>query len=393
MAQKKVHLYEIDLMRAFIMLGVLSVHTVTIYMSRLTDWTAPFLSVGAVHSSMHFTRESFMFITGLVLFITYYHRPFSTLKFWWKRLTLIAVPYVVWNIAYILYAHNYGHGFEAFLAKLGHSLKVGDQGYVYYVLVSIQFYIVFPILLYGLRKLERWHVHIFIGSFVFQLALTAFYHYWLPNIDYQHQWPYLIARITARYGTFVLTYQFWFVAGGILACHYERVKAYVKSHVALLRWLLVIGVLAMWAQYFFERFVLGYSDSRAELAETPLMAPYALIVTLNMWQLGMAWAERRTRPGWQPFSRFVMLASSTSFGIFLFQPFPLDLLWHIVPHLHTPSWVTYGSVPFAVLFVYFSGMLVAYLIGKVPYLAYCVGRKVKWPVRKPEAANTVSPSA
>jgi hypothetical protein len=388
---KKQHLYEIDLMRAFIMLGVLSVHTVTIYLSRLTDKTLPFLSVAAVHSSMHFTRESFMFITGLVLFITYYRRPFNPFRFWWKRLTLIAVPYVVWNIAYILYFGESGGTFTSFLGKLAHSLKVGDQGYLYYVLVSIQLYIVFPILLYGLRKLERWHAHIFIGSFVFQLALMAFYHYVLPGLDYEH-WPYLLARISARYGTFGLTYQFWFVAGGIIACHYEKLVAFVKTHVPLLRVLLVVGVLAMWAQYFFERFVLGYSDAYAELAETPLMIPYALVVTANLWQLGLAWAERRTRPEWQAFSRFVMVASSTSFGIFLFQPFPLDLLGHIVPRLQTPDWITYGSLPFAILFVYFSGMFVAYWIGKIPYVAYCVGRKVKWPARKTQASHAVSPT-
>ncbi|WP_276131100.1 hypothetical protein [Bacillus sp. Y1] len=36
---KKTHVYEVDFMRTFIMLGVLSVHTMTIFNQQFDDWT------------------------------------------------------------------------------------------------------------------------------------------------------------------------------------------------------------------------------------------------------------------------------------------------------------------------------------------------------------------
>ncbi|MEC2222378.1 MULTISPECIES: hypothetical protein [Heyndrickxia] len=53
------HLYEIDFMRGFIMLGVLAVHTMSIYDAQLNDWTVAFLSMSAVHASMHVMRIFF----------------------------------------------------------------------------------------------------------------------------------------------------------------------------------------------------------------------------------------------------------------------------------------------------------------------------------------------
>ena len=225
---KKLHLYEIDFMRTFIMLGVLSVHTMTIFKNQMDEWTTPAMAFSAVHSSMHVTRMAFMFITGFVMFITYYRKDFQILSFWKKRLLLIAIPYVFWNILYIFFRSFYSldlnGSFVAFLKELGTSLIQGDEFYIYFVLISLQFYIVFPFMLYAFRKTEKWHAHIFIGSIVFQLALMFFYKYAIPHID-RSGWPYLFSH----YGVFILTYQCYFVAGGMVACHYQAICRFIEK--------------------------------------------------------------------------------------------------------------------------------------------------------------------
>ncbi|GGE33577.1 acyltransferase [Pullulanibacillus camelliae] len=373
---KKKHLYEIDLMRGLIMLGVLSVHSITVYISQLEDWTPSLLTLSMIHSSMHFTRMAFMFITGLVLFITYYRRDFNTLIFWKKRILLIAIPYFFWTIIYILFNAGFNGSFRSFLHVLGQSLISGSQGYLYYVLVTFQFYIIFPLLLYGLRKFEKWHRHIFAGSFIFQLLLMSFYKYMLPTL-HTAEWPYLFRVWVANYGVFVLTYECWFITGGILACHYDLIRRFIERHFKLIVTTLVISVLVVWAHYFFDRLMLNDSDHRAKMVEQPLLVPYSFFVILFMLYLGIKWAGRRHKPNWQTFSRFVQLASNNSFGMFLIQPFPLFVLGLIVPVIPAPSWLFFISIPFAILFVYFSSMLIAYLFNKTPILSYCVGRKSK----------------
>ena len=368
-------------MRAIIMCGVLTVHTTTMLLSKMQDGSQAFLWGSAVHSTLHFTRMAFMFITGLVLFITYYRRDFNTIIFWKKRFLLIAIPYVFWNIIYILYSGTYNGSFLSFLHIFGHSLAKGDQGYLYYVLVTFQFYIIFPILLFFLRKWEKWHVHVFIIAFVFQLILMGYYKFFLPNMD-TSAWPAVFKYIAGNYGVFVLTYESWFIAGGILACHFDAVCAYIAKHSKAIYITLASSVVVMWGHYFFNRFVLNETDHKAQMVEQPFFVPYSFVVIVFMLLISMNWARKREWPKWQPFSRFVMLASGCSFGMFLVQPIPLALLKGVLKHISGPSWLFYLLMPFSVLFVYLFSMVVAHWMGKIPLLSYCVGRRTSLPFKK-----------
>lgn len=374
------HLYEVDLMRAFIMLGVLSVHTVTAYMGNLDETSSSYVAVAAIHTSMHFTRESFMFITGLVLFITYYYRDFNPFRFWGKRLLLVAVPFVVWAILDTLWAeHNKTHpdwSADGLTAKITHLLVFGDNFHLYYIVVSIQLYMVFPVLLYVIKKLERWHVHIFIASFAIQMSLMAFYEFTLPHL-HKAGWPKWLAVLANNHGTFVLTYQFWFIAGGIVACHYRDILSFISRHAKTLRTSLIAAVVFMWGHYLFNRFILHQSAAAAESVDQPLMIPYALLVTAGIWYTGVRWARRRKETRYHLFNRFVRIASDASFGIYLLQIYPLHFVQLIVRAMDVPSWLYFGSIPVAILFVYLSAMVMSHLIGKIPYISYIVGRKVR----------------
>ncbi|MGG4040046.1 acyltransferase [Heyndrickxia ginsengihumi] len=383
---KKKYLYEIDFMRMLIMFGVLSVHTTSIFTSQLKDWTTEFLALSAIHSSMHVTRMAFMFITGLVLFITYHHREFHVFSFLKKRLFLIAIPYLVWNVVYILFESTYEidlHGsFMGFLKILLLSLIHGDQFYIYYLLITFQFYLVFPMLLFALRKYEKWHLQIFIWSFLFQLLLMSFYKFAIPHLD-QSNWPYLLTN----YGVFIVTYQCWFVTGGIVACHYDMICKFIEKHYRLIGAILFLGIICMWGHYYLDRAILHESDHKAQSVHQPVFLPYSLFVIAVMLYLGRKWAERRTRRNWQGFSRFVGIASSTSFGMYLVQPFPIYIVNQYIPRIANVHWLFYLSIPIAILFVYVSSMILSYCIGKIPYISYCVGQRTK---KKPNTTRAIS---
>jgi len=108
--------------------------------------------------------------------------------------------------------------------------------------------------------------------------------------------------------------------------------------------------------------------------------PYSLVVTCAFWYAGLAWSKRKELPGWRPFSRFVRVASQTSFGIYLIQPFPLYAMEVVIDNLdgrRIPVWLHYALLPAAVLFSYFSSMLAAYVLMKIPVVSYVVGRRAK----------------
>lgn len=375
---KKTHVYEVDFMRTFIMLGVLSVHTMTIFNQQFEDWTIPFLSMSAFHSSMKVTRLAFMFITGFVLFITYYHKELKLLAFWKKRLSLIAIPYLFWNAIYLLFRGTYSidfHGsISAFLAELWSSLIQGDEFYIYFVLVSFQFYIVFPFLLMLLKRYEKWHLQLFVGSVIFQVILTSFYKLGIPQLDTTN-WPYLLSH----YGVFVLSYQCWFVAGGMVACHYEKICSFLEQHKRTILFLLLVGVVIMWAYYFLNRFILLESDKRAQSPQQPIFLPYSLLVIAVLLIYGRKWSSIRTEPRWKNFSQFIMFASSCSFGMFLVQPFPLFIIKQIVPYFSEAKWMYMFVLPASIVFVYFSSMILSYMLNKTPIVSYVVGKPSKFP--------------
>lgn len=393
MVNKKHHLYEIDLMRAFIMMGVLSVHTSSFFNTFSKDMTPSFLAIGSLITSLHFTRESFMFMTGLVLFVTYYHRSFRARDFWRKRFYLIVIPYIAWNILYILFEGVRNPSFNWAPRVVWHiflqSVLTGNQYFLYYVLVSIQLYVVFPILLKGLKRFERYQLQILIGSFAFQIGLMALNKFVLEGLN-PHSLPPVVAQLDQYRDRFVLTYQFWFIAGGVLACHYEQFVAFARRHAPSIRLALLAGLMILWGHYFFDRLVLHEIEGLSELVLQPIMIPYSLLVTLNMWLAGLAWADRRTLSGWRPFSWFIATASTTSFGIFLIQPFPLYYMESFIHHLQligAPMWLHYSLWPFCILFVYFSGMFIAYWIGKIPLIAYIVGRKAPVSIKSSATAT------
>ncbi|WP_160723079.1 acyltransferase [Bacillus sp. USDA818B3_A] len=377
---KKTHLYEIDFMRTYIMLGVLSVHTMTIFTNQMDDESITSLAMSAVHSSMHVTRLAFMFITGLVLFITYYYREFHILSFWKKRLVLIAIPYLFWNVIYLLFRSSYSSeltgSFSSFMKELGTSLMQGDEFYIYFVLISFQFYLVFPFLLYGLRKFEKWHLQIFIGSVILQLVLMTFYKFGIPHLN-RTGWPYLFSH----YGVFVLTYQCWFISGGMVACHYEKICQFIERHSRAIIWTLLGSVAVMWAYYFYNRFVLLLTENKAQEPHQPLFLPYSLLVITVLFMLGRKWSHKRTEEKMHYFSSYIMLASHTSFGMFLVQPFPLFIIKQIVPFFDDVKWLYVILLPASILFVYGSSMFLSYWLNKIPLISFVVGKKSKLQTR------------
>lgn len=371
-------------MRALIMFAVVCVHVTTVFILIAIDKTPSFLAFGAALTTLHFTRESFMTITGIVLLITYFSRPLSVTTFWQKRFLLIGVPYLVWTFVYILFKGVYYEPTAYWhAANLGplvlRSVFTGSQYYLYYLFVSMQLYVLFPLMLKGLRKFRSYHLPIFIGSFLLQVALMAYNRNVISNTPITTM-PYLMQKLVEHRDQFILMYQFWFIGGGVVACHYERIRGFVARHWRLMLGVFLLSVVAVWGHYLIDRMIYGETEAKAQMVFQPIMIPYSLIVTLAILCLGYAWARRRQDAAWRPISRFVQVASDASFGILLIQPILIVFLEQLISaldHAGMSKWVHYGLWPVSIAAIYLASMLLSYWLGKVPVLSYVVGRKAE----------------
>ncbi len=365
-------------MRTFIMFGVISVHTVSTYNGYLSDGRMGSVLFSAFHASIEVTRMAFMFITGFVLFFVYYRRDFHVLNFWKKRFTLVGIPYLFWNLFYLFFIKDvYSPGlfssFKTFMTLLWESLSRGNLFYIYYVLVTLQFYLVFPIMLFVLRKFEKRHPQIFVWSALLQLLIMSLITFAVPKLD-TADWPYLLVHS----GSLMLPYVCYFAAGGVAACHYQAIGEFIDRHIRLMVILFAAGFFIMSGHYILVRTFLQYSYSMAISVQQPIYLPYAMLYIGLVMFLGRIWDRHRKKRGEGLFNRFIQIASKASFGTFLIQPIPIYVVSQlIVPRLTGHPWLFYLSLPMAVLFVYFSSMLLAVCFLKTPVLSYCIGVRSK----------------
>ncbi|MBX5437059.1 MAG: acyltransferase [Alicyclobacillaceae bacterium] len=375
---KKEHLYEVDLLRASIILGVICVHVISFYNLFAKPLSVTNVGYEAALSAFHFTREAFMFITGLVLFVTYYRRPFTAWQFWSKRFKLIFIPYAFWTLAYILFAGTYLRDFDwaprHVLREYGLSLLTGNQFYLYYLLISMQLYLLFPVFVWLIRKLEGWHLWVFVASFALEIAFMWYNKAVLQHVQPGHLpgWEAALWKYRDRY---VITYQFWFVAGALMAVHYQRVKSYFLERSRVIYFAAAAMLVALIAHFLVDRLVLGEDETLSVLVLQPVMVPYSLAVTALLWRLGVAWSAARQLPrrGW--LARPVEIVASASFGVFLVHPVVMHFAEVAVYRTHPGAQLRQLLLPVSILAVYVVSVAIAYGIGKIPYVSYVVGQK------------------
>ena len=193
---------------------------------------------------LHFSRTAFFFLSAFLLTYAEIHRPRPVTAFWRGRYLEIGVPYLVWTGIYWVFTMISAGSVDQAGSLLWNDLVFGYYQ-LYFVVVLLQLYLVFPLLLRFLRA-SKHHVAIMVASGLFALALAADLHY--------SQYFGVVGRVTWSIASVwpfsrdPITYQEQFVAGVLVALHFDEVRRFVER-----RWRQVIalgvavGVLAtMW---------------------------------------------------------------------------------------------------------------------------------------------------
>jgi peptidoglycan/LPS O-acetylase OafA/YrhL len=384
--KEKQHLYEIDLMRSFIILGVTCVHVISFYSLFENPYSGSGLTFGALLMASHYSREAFMLMTGLVLFITYYNRPFKAISFWKKRFILIFIPYAAWTLIYILFSNTYLKDADWSITGILHnffiSLLVGKQFYLYFLVVSMQLYAVFPLMVVLLKRCYNWHGWVFVGSFALQMWMMWLNKEWIQDMDTSHL-PYWLAELLKYRDRWLITYQFWFISGALMAIHYPKVKAYFERHSKLIYVVLAFTFVGLWSYYAVEQVALHKDVGHTTLVLQPVMIPYGLVVTLTFWNLGLKWAKVRLEPRLKLFSSFVKVVAKASFGVFLVHPLVLHYVEVAVYTWHPSHALRIVMFPISILVVYGVSIVIVRCIASVPLLSYIVGIKTQLPKLTP----------
>jgi peptidoglycan/LPS O-acetylase OafA/YrhL len=368
---------HVDAMRPIKQTAVISTHAL-IYFSPLSTS----LLAASLLTLTHFSRDAFLFVSACML--AYSYRNASSVKlgvYWKRRFMAVGLVYLVWTVIYFPVAAAKGaQNFPYFRVPMSaifswtglHNFLFNlATGYyhLYFLLVLLEFYVVFPCVLAFVRRYPRSHLAIVMGALVWQV----FYPYAV-----RHAWFGFVIN-TKLETRLILSYPLYLLGGVIAAVYLEQFHDWVVRHQrAILIWTVVAGAVPIVLDYLYRhghqipKIITPGGDPFAAA-----VVPYDVGAIVAVYLLGVYLVNpkrsARTRA-------IVASGSEAAYGIYVSQ-----LLWIFALHRVATRFGWLGHVPwllmmlFALTFTYLMGWLFSAVFARTPLSRGLVGRsRVTW---------------
>ena len=266
------------------------------------------LAAGAALTLLHVTREAFLFISACMLTYSYYDIRREVLRrFWRRRFVTVGIPYLCWTLIYFsIGLHNSS---LSALGELRHLAFLVLTGYyqLYFLVVLMQFYLLFPLFVWLLRRTAGHHALVLVVSGAFQVAYLALM-----------RWQVLPIGLRGFSATReIMSYQFYLVAGCLAAVHYTAFDSWVRRHRRLIVAAVVGSAALVEAWYFLQgTHTVEFGSGLSSDPFQPITVMYNVAAILAIYLIGVALVgPARSR-------RTVLLAhvgSDDSYGVYLAQ--------------------------------------------------------------------------
>lgn len=153
---------ELDYLRAIAFFAVVLQHDIGVYANRPGRTVEETVIFGLIFTLSKFAVPMFVFLSGVCLFYNYSDKPLNLGQFWLKKLKQIYLPYLGWSVFYSYYAQWHFQHFSLsplltvtfFIHTLRNILLGTGYYHMWFVALIIQFYFLFPFMLWISRKLS-----------------------------------------------------------------------------------------------------------------------------------------------------------------------------------------------------------------------------------------------
>ncbi|MFY3791587.1 acyltransferase [Ureibacillus sp. MALMAid1270] len=211
---------EITIARAIAITGVLLVHGFSTGATTVEPSSIMFPIYNFLNTAGKWGTPTFIFLSSFILFYTYYNRKLDTklvTNFYKKRLKFILVPYIFFSLFYFsikwifLDSFSYGDIWE----RLSFYLLWGKaHTHLYFVIISVQFYILFPLFLWAMKKSALLRKYSILIGLVIQWAYIFINRHYL-QIDFK--------------GSIVFNYATFYFMGAYIGIYYEQIKTKMRE--------------------------------------------------------------------------------------------------------------------------------------------------------------------
>lgn len=364
-------------MRPMKQAGVISTHVLTYFVP-----AAASVSTNAVMLLTHFSREGFFFISACMMTYAYMDLGSSGLRrFYRRRLVAVTVPYLSWSVIYFLYLLPTAHYASAAAALKIFAKEIATGYYqLYFLLIVMQYYLVFPLLMRFLRRTRPYHGAIVVIAALGHVALMTLMHWTIAPV-LRTGW---IREFTP--------YAFYLLAGSIAAFHLGAVNEWLARHVRLVIALTVAAALGAEAVYFLAATGVTTALGSGNDPFQPSVIPFDVGAIACLYLLGVALVKpgrsRRVRAA-------VRIGSDNSYGVYLAQMLFINaLIWTGWAKLDSVVWWPLLCAA-TVVIVFLASVALTSLLARTPLAVPLTGRQRQpWAIRWPRAtARSASDSA
>jgi peptidoglycan/LPS O-acetylase OafA/YrhL len=353
---KKRRLDHVDAMRPVKQAGVVGTHTLLAF--------APTASifVGGSLVLLHVTREAFLFVSACML--TYSYRNLGRgdwSRFYKRRFVSVGLPYLCWTVIYFFV--TFGRAGPNAGANLGHFFYLVVSGYyqLYYLLVIMQFYVLFPLLLWLLRHTAR-HGRILLVGAAIQVLLVTLIHWQVAPGFMQNFWA------TRE----VTSYTFYLLAGAIVALHLEACHNWLVSHARVVVVAMVVAAAVAEGWYVLAARHLVSALGSATDPLQPIVIPFNIGAIACVYLIGVYLVDPRRSARARA---IVRSGSDNSYGVYLAQMvFILSLSalgWRRVTHVI--PWPIVSVLTVALVFC--ACVLLTAVLARTPLAVALTGRQ------------------
>ena len=241
-AARRPHIYELDPLRAVTALVVVAVHVLAFTVG-MNKTTTGIQIQNAFVISIHFTRALFMFVTAFAMTYVYSGKKVPLARFWKKRGIGVLVPYCIWSVIYVFVNQPPTTPLHFASASLM-AILTGTSSYqMYYILMTLQFYLLLPVFLYLLEKVKNHPWRALAISFALQLV------FFYVDFHFIQAGPLAnmpVGKVVNSYqDEFVVIYQCYFLLGGLTALYFQPIKSLLLRSGKLV----VCGMILMTVRY------------------------------------------------------------------------------------------------------------------------------------------------
>ena len=258
----------------------------------------------------HVTRFAFMFISAAMLVYAYPAVARGGWRtFWRRRLLAVVLPYATWTVIYFAVGLAQAGRIGSVAGAAGHLGWLLLTGYdqLYFLVVLLQFYLIYPAFLWLIRRTERHHWRLLAACLAAEAVL-----FWLVHEQDLPGW--MLGKGATRE---LWNYELFVIAGGVLAWHYQDVHGWLLRHWRPLLAATAAAVAASEAWFLLASHGMpGFRAGDPSDPFQPIEIPLYLGLITVIYLLGVLMGDEH-RPRWR--CSLVQAGADYSYGIYLSQ--------------------------------------------------------------------------